>query len=115
MGDLDKSGSVTPGALQKYIESHPSVQRDCGIVSIPAFIQEVDLDQNGVIDRQEFVACSVHRRWDKEKCYNAIFDAIDVSGDGTLQYHEVQEFQWYSHPKIFQLLGIPDFTSMAVD
>merc|ERR1711920_556643 len=50
---------------------------------------------------------------DEDRCFGALFDAIDISGDGTLAYGEIRDYQWYKNPRVFQLLGISNFTDMV--
>ena len=71
--------------------------------------------QDGVADAEPVALAFATEGVDlePERCFGALFDAIDVSGDGSLAYGELRDYRWYKNPRIFALLGVSDFSAMV--
>jgi Ca2+-binding EF-hand superfamily protein len=76
-------------------------------------VSDLNAESTGRIDRGEFIQYFVFKELDLPDCYGAIFDAVDVECTGKLKMKELEDFQWYKHPKVFQLLGISDFSAFV--
>lgn len=112
--DTSGDGKLSAQELKDWVSKNETAARmELGIGKIDDFVKEADTDGDGEVDRDEFLGYFAHVNIDKDKCFNALFDAIDVNGDGDLTFQEVRDYQWYKNSKFFQLLGIYGWHSMV--
>eukprot|EP00927_Polykrikos_kofoidii_P078931 TRINITY_DN75729_c0_g1_i1.p1 TRINITY_DN75729_c0_g1~~TRINITY_DN75729_c0_g1_i1.p1 ORF type:complete len:586 (-),score=106.41 TRINITY_DN75729_c0_g1_i1:135-1892(-) len=112
--DTSGDGKVSLEELRAYVSKNEESSRlELGIGRIENFIAEADTDGDGEISRDEFLAYFAHVNIDADKCFNALFDAIDANSDGHLTFEEVRNYQWYKNRKFFQLLGIFSWHSIV--
>merc|ERR1740129_1590202 len=107
---IDTSGD---GQASRQELRQANALEELGAGSIEEFIEEAGTDGAGKVSRDEFLAYFAHINIDADACYNAIFDDIDVNNSLNLTFKEVREYQWYTLPKLFQLLGINSWHSMV--
>jgi len=114
--DVDKDGTMTKEELERYVKTQDEYALvDLGIGRWEDFLKEIDIDQNGQIQRDEFIVFfSVgDAKLDADRMFSALFDAIDTSQDGKLQKHEILEYQWYRNPCVMHLLGVGNFSELV--
>jgi len=115
--DGDGNGFMTKEELEHYAKTedeHTLV--DLGIGNWQEFLKEIDLDGDGKVQRDEFIAFFSFgdAELDPDRLFGALFDAIDVSQDGILQPQEILDYQWYRNPQMMYLLGVEDFSQLAL-
>jgi Ca2+-binding EF-hand superfamily protein len=118
--DMDRNGdgNLSHNEVKKYVgEKDAAIRLRLGIGKWQEFLSAVDADGDGKVDRLEFVVYFSRlvgvMDQDPEELYGALFDSIDVSSDGSLQYGEIRDYQWYKNPKIFEILGVGNFSEMV--
>eukprot|EP00930_Biecheleria_cincta_P075433 TRINITY_DN625_c1_g1_i1.p1 TRINITY_DN625_c1_g1~~TRINITY_DN625_c1_g1_i1.p1 ORF type:complete len:975 (+),score=327.07 TRINITY_DN625_c1_g1_i1:85-3009(+) len=116
--DTSSDGKLSAQALKDWVSKNEAAaaaaaSMELGIGKIDDFVKEAATDGDGEVDRDDFLGYFAHVNTDKDKCFNALFDAIDVNGDGVLTFQEVRDYQWHKNTKFFQLLGIYGWHSMV--
>eukprot|EP00928_Gymnodinium_smaydae_P006294 TRINITY_DN12215_c0_g1_i1.p1 TRINITY_DN12215_c0_g1~~TRINITY_DN12215_c0_g1_i1.p1 ORF type:complete len:824 (-),score=284.75 TRINITY_DN12215_c0_g1_i1:125-2551(-) len=112
--DSGKKGVLSNLDLQRYFANlDAKARKELGLEKWQDFLKEADLDGDGKVDRDEFVAYFTYANMDKEAAYNALFDAIDLDGDGNLDMDEVRDYPWHENPDMVQMLGIPNWHAMV--
>lgn len=113
--DVSGDGNLSHNELKQFVAKKDEAARiKLGIGKWQEFLSEADADGDGQVSRIEFVTFfSRVQELDPDRCFGALFDAIDVSGDGSLAYGEIRDYQWYKNPRVFQVLGISNFTDMV--
>eukprot|EP00931_Biecheleriopsis_adriatica_P023726 TRINITY_DN14920_c0_g1_i1.p1 TRINITY_DN14920_c0_g1~~TRINITY_DN14920_c0_g1_i1.p1 ORF type:complete len:368 (-),score=144.62 TRINITY_DN14920_c0_g1_i1:41-1144(-) len=113
--DTLKNGILSPDELKAWVSNNEVEAVDLGIGAIDKFLKEADTDDSGEVDRDEFIDYYVFVNLDKEKCCNALFDAIDVSGDGIISMQEVRDYQWLRNSQLFVHLGIYSWQTLETE
>jgi len=112
--DSRKAGVLTNEDIEKYFGAMSPVARaELGIGGWRDFLKEADIDGNGQVDKIEFVVYFTHVNLEKERCYAALFDAIDADGDGHCSMEEVRDYEWHGNAKLFQMLGVANWHAMV--
>jgi Ca2+-binding EF-hand superfamily protein len=113
--DANGDGNLSHNELKRYVAAKDEAARlKLGIGKWQDFLKSVDADGDGKVSRLEFVVYFTRVvDLEPERCFGELFDAIDVSGDGSLAYGELRDYQWYKNPRIFALLGVSDFSAMV--
>eukprot|EP00928_Gymnodinium_smaydae_P025724 TRINITY_DN20400_c0_g2_i1.p1 TRINITY_DN20400_c0_g2~~TRINITY_DN20400_c0_g2_i1.p1 ORF type:complete len:851 (-),score=159.31 TRINITY_DN20400_c0_g2_i1:113-2665(-) len=109
--DTSGDGQLSHDELKAYVAKTLGALKELGVKSVDAFIREADTDGDGEVSRDEFQAYFTYVNLDKDACYNALFDGVDVDGSGDLTFQEVRDYPWYKNPKLCQILGIVNWHS----
>merc|ERR1712032_1496307 len=84
--------------VSEYVEQvDQKVLQLFGITNWEDLFQKADIDSDGMVNRHEFVVFFVDANLEGERCYDALFDAIDVDLDGKLTMDEIREFEWHEY------------------
>ena len=89
--DTDKSGTITFEELREGLGKMGKGSAP-GDAEVKAFMQEMDFDQSGSIDYEEFIGATIHvSKLEKHSNMVRAFEFFDKNGDGFINAEEIEE------------------------
>eukprot|EP00927_Polykrikos_kofoidii_P030738 TRINITY_DN26467_c0_g1_i1.p1 TRINITY_DN26467_c0_g1~~TRINITY_DN26467_c0_g1_i1.p1 ORF type:complete len:1248 (+),score=283.84 TRINITY_DN26467_c0_g1_i1:65-3745(+) len=114
--EIDKNGNgvLSHRELKAYVsDKDPGARLKLGIGRWKDFMAAVDTDGDMQISRDEFLAFFVRANLNPQKCYGALFDAMDKDANGILTYSEIKAWEHCENPRVFEMLGVKSWRDLV--